>query len=125
VQLAAGYAFDHFIFVVRNIIVVVETMLNIQICIWASENKCCHPRFASTGDRYLCYVTRSTLLIPQEERDFPRMDIVFGKGLGLAWCADVFFSLSGELATGRGNALQAWGSYLPAIRIEWTQLCPI
>jgi hypothetical protein len=56
VQPAAGWASDHFIFVVRNVVVVVETMLDIQLCIWASESECCHPGFVAIGDLYLCYV---------------------------------------------------------------------
>jgi hypothetical protein len=53
------------------------------------------------------------------------MDIVFSKDWGLPG-VPVSFALPGELAAGRGNALQACGGYLPAaIRIEWTQVCPL
>jgi hypothetical protein len=91
VQPAAGCAFDHFIFVVRNIVVVVQPMLNIQICIWASENECCHPRFVTIGDRYLCYVNPIYFAESSGRVRFSENGYRFRSGLGLAWCADVFF----------------------------------
>jgi hypothetical protein len=31
-------------------------MLDIQLCIWASESECCHPGFVAIGNLYLSYV---------------------------------------------------------------------
>jgi hypothetical protein len=79
-QPGAGCALDNFIFVVRNILVVVQPMLDIPACVRAFENECRHKRFIAVRDRHLGYFNPTTISERTEERDFPRMDIVFAKG---------------------------------------------
>jgi len=56
VQLGAGCALDNFIFVVRNILVVVQPMRDIPACIRTFEKECRHQRFIAARDRHLGYV---------------------------------------------------------------------
>jgi hypothetical protein len=56
VQPGAGSALDNFIFVVRNILVVVQPMLDIPACIRTFENGCRHQRFIAVRNRHLGYL---------------------------------------------------------------------
>jgi hypothetical protein len=56
VQPGAGCALDNFMFVVRNILVVVQPMLDVPACIRTFENECRHQRFIAVRDRHLGHV---------------------------------------------------------------------
>jgi hypothetical protein len=56
VEPGAGCALDNFIFVDRNILVVVQPMLDIPACIRTFENECRHQRLIAVRDRHLDYL---------------------------------------------------------------------
>jgi hypothetical protein len=61
VQPGAGCTLDNFIFVARNILVVVQPMLDFPVCAWAFEKESRHPRFVQLVIAIATTLTRSAI----------------------------------------------------------------
>jgi hypothetical protein len=72
VQLGAGCALDNFILVVRDILVVVQPMLDIPACIRTFENERRHQRFIAARDRHLGYVNPICEVLTQRRARFSK-----------------------------------------------------